>query len=96
MGDLAISLADAITVGIAVLAVGEIVASQVLARQASVNAIVVSLLFWEGIAMLACAAVIHARQDFFEFATMVSVIAIWMAGAAVGLLRAGVFDPPPE
>ena len=96
MTDQDISLSDAIAVGLTVLALAEIVASQVLSRQQSVKAIVVSLLFWEGIAMLACAAVIHARQEFFEFATIVAVIAIWMAGAAVGLLRAGVFDPPPE
>jgi hypothetical protein len=96
MTDQDISLTDVIAAVLAVLAIGEIVASQVLARRPSVNAIVVSLLFWEGIAMLGCAGVIHVRQEFFEFATIVSVIAIWMAGAAVGLLRAGVFDPPPR
>ncbi|MCE9521555.1 MAG: hypothetical protein K8S25_03890 [Alphaproteobacteria bacterium] len=87
---------DAIAAGLAVLAVAEIVASQIVARQPSAKLMVVSLLFWEGVAMLACACVIYVRQEIFEVATIVSVIAIWMAGAAVGLLRAGVFDPPPE
>ena len=43
--------------------------------------------------MLACAAVIYVRHDF-DVATIVAIIAIWMAGAGVGLLRAGVFDRP--
>jgi hypothetical protein len=52
-------------------------------------------LMWEGVAMLACAAVVYLRRDF-DLATIVAVIAIWMAGAAVGLLRAGVFDSSAE
>ena len=96
MNEQGISWIDAIAAGLAVLAVAEIVASQVFARQRTASTLVASLLLWEGIAMLACAGVIHARQEIFEFATIVSVVAIWMAGAAIGLLRAGIFDPPSE
>jgi hypothetical protein len=89
-------LTDVIAAALAAIAVAEIVASEMLARRQPMNLLVVSLLFWEGIAMFACASVSYLRQDFFEIATIVSVVAIWMAGAAVGLLRAGVFDPPPK
>jgi hypothetical protein len=40
--------------------------------------------------------VIYARAALFDVGTIVSVIAIWMAGAGVGLLRAGIFDRPVE
>jgi len=90
------SLIDAITAGLAVLAVAEIAASQFAARRRANNRLVASLLLWEGIAMLGCAGVIYVRREIFDIATVVSLIAIWMAGAAIGLLRAGVFDPPPE
>ena len=45
--------------------------------------------------MFACAGIVYVRQDF-GISTLVAMIAIWMAGAAVGLLRAGVFDAPRE
>jgi hypothetical protein len=90
------SLIDAIAAALAAVGVAEILAAQFLPRRQPMNLLVVSLLFWEGIAMLACASVIYIRQEFFDLATIVSVVAIWMAGAAVGLLRAGVFDPPPK
>ena len=96
MNGQAFSLIDAIAAALAAVAVAEIVASEMLARRQPINLLVVSLLFWEGIAMLACASVIYIRQEFFDAATVVSVVAIWMAGAVVGLLRAGVFDPPPK
>ena len=96
MSGQAFSLIDAIAAALAAIAVAEIVMAQFLARRQPMNLLVVSLLFWEGIAMLACASVIYIRQEFFDVATVISVVAIWMAGAAVGLLRAGVFDPPPK
>jgi hypothetical protein len=92
MADTGLSLFDFIAAGLAVLALGELVAARYFADQ---NKIIASLLLWEGVAMFACAGVICIRQDF-DLSTIVSLIAIWMAGAGVGLLRAGVFDAPPE
>ena len=90
------SLIDAVAAGLAMLAAGEIVAAQYFSTQAAARTkLIASLLLWEGVAMLACAAVIYVRRDF-DVATIVAIIAIWMAGAAVGLLRAGVFDRPAE
>ena len=90
------SLIDAVAVGLAMLAAGEIVAAQYFAGQFSARAkLIASLLLWEGVAMLACAAVIYVRRDF-DVATIVSIVAIWIAGAGIGLLRAGVFDRPVE
>jgi hypothetical protein len=86
------SLFDFIAAGLAVLALGELVAARYFADQ---NKLIASLLLWEGVAMFACAGVLYIRQDF-DLSTIVSLIAIWMAGAGVGLLRAGVFDAPPE
>ncbi len=95
-GDGGFSLIDAIAAGLAMLAAGEIVAAQYFANQNKLKTkLIASLLLWEGVAMLACAAIVYVRRDF-DVATIVSVIAIWMAGAAVGLLRAGVFDRPAE
>jgi hypothetical protein len=91
----ALSLTDAIAAGLAVLAAGEIAASRLFADQEK-HKLLTSLLFWEGIAMLAVAAVIYVRATIFDVSTIVAVIAIWMAGAAVGLLRAGIFDRPAE
>jgi hypothetical protein len=91
-----ISLIDAVAAGLAMLAAGEIVAAQYFSTHAAARTkLIASLLLWEGVAMLACAAVIYVRRDF-DVATIVAIIAIWMAGAAVGLLRAGVFDRPAE
>jgi len=92
MADPGLSLFDFIAAGLAVLALGELVAARYFADQ---NKLIASLLLWEGVAMFACAGVLYIRQDF-DLSTIVSVIAIWMAGAGVGLLRAGVFDAPPE
>jgi len=81
---------------LAVVAAGEVAAARLVAVRAEGRTkLVASLLFWEGIAMFACAGVVYLRQDF-GVATIVSVIAIWLAGAAVGLLRAGAFDAPRE
>jgi hypothetical protein len=92
MADSGLSLFDFIAAGLAVLALGELVAARYFDDQ---NKLIASLLLWEGVAMFACAGVIYIRQDF-DLSTIVSIIAIWMAGAGVGLLRAGVFDAPPE
>ncbi len=95
-GGEAFSLIDAIAAGLAVLAVGEIAAARFFAGQDNARSkLIASLLVWEGIAMLACACVLYVRRDF-DLSTIVSLIAIWMAGAGVGLLRAGVFDAPHE
>ena len=92
----AFSLIDAVVAGLAMLAAGEIVAARYFASHAEARTrLIASLLLWEGLAMLACAAVIYVRRDF-DVATIVAIIAIWMAGTAVGLLRAGVFDRPAE
>jgi hypothetical protein len=92
MAGTGLSLFDFIAAGLAVLALGELVAARYFADQ---NKLIASLLLWEGVAMFACAGVLYIRQDF-DLSTIVSLIAIWMAGAGVGLLRAGVFDAPPE
>ncbi len=90
------SIFDIIAAGLAVLAAGELAASQFFAsRPQGQSKLIASLLLWEGIAMFACAAVLFVRRDF-DVATIISLIAIWMAGAGVGLLRAGVFDAPRE
>jgi hypothetical protein len=57
--------------------------------------LIATVLFWEGIAMLACAAVLYVRQDL-SLTTIVSIVALWLAGGAVGLLRGGMFDAPRE
>lgn len=81
-----------VAAALAFVAAGEIAASRFVAAQAEERTrLVASLLFWEGIAMFACAGVIFIRQDF-GVATIVSLLSIWLAGAAVGLLRAGAFD----
>jgi uncharacterized membrane protein HdeD (DUF308 family) len=92
----AFSLIDAVAAGLAMLAAGELVAAQYFATHAEARTrLIASLLLWEGVAMLACAAVIYVRRDF-DVATIVAIIAIWMAGAGVGLVRAGVFDRPAD
>jgi uncharacterized membrane protein HdeD (DUF308 family) len=96
IGDIGVSLVDAIATGLAVLAAGEIVAAQYFATRVEARTrLIASLLMWEGVAMLACAAVIYYRRDF-DAATIVAVIAIWMAGAGIGMVRAGIFDRPAE
>ena len=90
------SIFDIVAAGLAVLALGEVVAARFFDGQDRPHSkLIASLLLWEGVAMLACAAVLYVRQDF-DVSTIVSIIAIWMAGAGVGLLRAGVFDAPRE
>jgi hypothetical protein len=90
------SIFDIVAAGLAVLALGELVAARIFSGQDTKQArLIASLLLWEGVAMLACAAVIYTRQNF-DVATIISLIALWMAGAGVGLLRAGVFDAPRE
>ena len=92
MADTGPSLFDLIAAGLAVLAIGEVVAARYFADS---NKLIASLLLWEGEAMLACGGVFYIRQNF-DMSTIVSLVAIWMAGAGVGLLRAGVFDAPRE
>ena len=92
MPDAGPTLIDIIAAGLAVLALGEVIAARYFADR---NKLIASLLLWEGVAMLACAGVLYTRQAF-DAPTIVSLIAIWMAGAGVGLLRAGVFDAPRE
>ncbi|MEQ1754854.1 MAG: hypothetical protein ABL973_12060 [Micropepsaceae bacterium] len=94
--DTTITLADAIAAGLAVVAFGEMVAAQYFSMQAAVHSrLIASLLLWEGFAMFACAFILHFRQDF-GVSTIVALVAIWMAGAGIGLLRAGFFDAPHE
>jgi hypothetical protein len=94
--DNVVTMYDAIAAGLAVLALGEVVAARFFDSQDRAQSkLIASLLLWEGVAMLACAAVVYIRQDF-DVSTIVSIIAIWMAGAGVGLLRAGIFDAPRE
>ena len=94
--DTGVSLADAVAAGLAVLAAGEFVASRYFDSTKGAQAqLIASLLMWEGIAMLACAGIIWVRQDF-GVSTIISLVSIWMAGAGVGLLRAGFFDAPHE
>jgi hypothetical protein len=57
--------------------------------------LIASLLLWEGFAMFACAFILHFRQEF-GVSTIIALVAIWMAGAGIGLLRAGFFDAPRE
>ena len=91
-----ISLSDAIAAGLAVVAAGEMLAARYFANQDTPQAkLIASLLLWEGFAMFACAGILHYRQEF-GVQTIISLVAIWMAGAGVGLLRAGFFDAPPE
>jgi len=94
--DNVVTMYDAIAAGLAVLALGEVVAARFFDSQDHAQSkLIASLLLWEGVAMLACAAVVYIRQDF-DVSTIVSIVAIWMAGAGVGLLRAGIFDAPRE
>jgi hypothetical protein len=86
------SLFDVVSAVLALLAAGELVAARFVAGQDKPRSqFIATLLFWEGIALLGCAAVLYIRQDF-DVATIVSLVALWLAGAAVGLLRGGVFD----
>ena len=97
MSDSGPSIFEIIAAGLAVAAVAEILAAQYFATRTELEKgpLIASLLLWEGIAMFACAGVLYMRQDF-GVATIISLVAIWMAGAAVGLLRAGVFDAPRD
>ena len=91
-----ISLSDAIAAGLAVVAAGEMFAARYFASLETAQArLISSLLLWEGFAMFACAGILHFRQDF-GVSTIVALIAIWMAGAGIGLLHAGFFDAPPK
>lgn len=94
--DPSFSLADMIAAGLLVLGVGEIVAARFFAaKQSARSSLIAALLFWEGLAMFAGASILIIRQDF-GFSTIVALVAIWMAGAGMGLLRAGIFDAPRE
>jgi hypothetical protein len=94
--DPSVSLADMIAAGLVMVGIGEIVAARYFAAQeAERSRLVAALLFWEGLAMFASAAILHVRQDV-DVSTIVALVAIWMAGAGMGLLRAGIFDAPRE
>ena len=95
MSEGGLSIFDFVAIGLAMAAVGEVVAGQFFANKPGTHKLIPHLLLWEGIAMFACAGVVYVRQDF-SLTTIIALIAIWMAGAAVGLLRAGVFDAPSE
>lgn len=85
-----------IATGLLVAGMGELVAARYFAIQdAGQSRLIAALLLWEGLAMFACALILHIRQDF-DFSTIVALIAVWMAGAGMGLLRAGIFDAPRE
>jgi hypothetical protein len=85
-----------IAVGLLVVGTGEIVAARFFAAQQTARStLIAALLFWEGLAMFAGASILIIRQDF-DLSTIVALVAIWMAGAGMGLLRAGVFDAPRE
>jgi hypothetical protein len=90
-----LSIFDFVAIGLAMAAVGELAAAQFFANRPGTNKLIPHLLLWEGIAMFACAGILYVRQDF-GVGTIVALIATWMAGAAVGLLRAGIFDTPRE
>jgi len=91
-----IGLFDIVALILAVAGAGEIIASRSSLIDTMPRArLVAALLFWEGIAMIAIAAVLYARQAF-DAATIVAVVAIWLAATAVAALRAGAFDPPRE
>jgi hypothetical protein len=90
------SIFDIIAIVLALIGAGEILAAQFVApHQGQRTKLIATLLFWEGIAMLACAGVLYVRQDL-SMTTIVSIVALWLAGAAVGLLRGGVFGGPQE
>lgn len=94
--DSPVSLADMIAAGLVMAGIGQIAAARYFTAQASERArLLAALLFWEGLAMFLCATILHVRQDF-DLSTIVALIAIWMAGAGMGLLRAGIFDAPRE
>ncbi len=94
--DTSISLPDIIAAGLTVVAAGEMLAALYFASHPSAQSgLISSLLFWEAIAMFFCAGILHFRQEF-GVSTVISLIAIWMAGAGIGLLRAGFFDAPPK
>jgi hypothetical protein len=85
-----------IAAGLALVGIGEIVASRTFSvRQTAQSSLAAALLFWEGLALCAGASILLVRQDF-GFSTIVALVAIWMAGAGMGLLRAGIFDAPRE
>jgi cell division protein FtsW (lipid II flippase) len=94
--DPSLSLADMISAGLVVAGAGELVAARYFAFQEEPRSqLIAALLLWEGLAMFVCATVLHWRQDF-GMSTVIALIAIWMAGAGMGLLRAGIFDAPHE
>jgi len=94
--DTSISLADVLAAGLLVVGIGEIVAARFFAAQQSARSgLIAALLFWQGLSMFAGACILIIRQDF-DFSTIVALVAIWMAGAGMGLLRAGIFDAPRE
>ena len=95
MSDGGLSVFNVVAIGLAMAGVGEIFAAQFFANRPGTHKLVPHLLLWEGVAMFACAGVVFIRQSF-DLSTIIAVIAIWMAGAAVGLLRAGMFDTPRE
>ena len=95
MGEGGLSVFDIVAVGLAFAAIGELAAAQFFANREGTNKLIPHLLLWEGIAMFACAVIVYMRQDF-GISTIIALVAIWMAGAAVGLLRAGIFDTPRE
>ena len=87
---------DIIAVVLALIGAGEIVAAQFVSpRLGPQTKLIATVLFWEGIAMLVCAGVLYVRQDL-SITTIVSIVALWLAGGAIGLLRGGVFDAPKE
>jgi hypothetical protein len=90
------SIIEIIAIVLALVGAGEILASQfVSSRLGPQTKLIATVLFWEGIAMLACAGVLYVRQDL-SMTTIVSIVALWLAGGAIGLLRGGVFDAPKE
>ena len=83
MTDAGPSIFDIVAAGLAVLALGEVVAARYFSGQSAAQSkLIASLLLWEGVAMLACAGVLFIRQDF-TVSTIVSIIA----------MRRGVLNP---
>lgn len=90
--DPTISLADGVAILLALAGIAEMFAARWFAAgEDTRQRLIASLLLWEGFAMFAGAFILHFRQDF-SFSTIVALIAIWLAGAGIGLLRSGVLD----
>ena len=96
MASESVSIVDIVAEVLALIGAGEVFASQIASSRRWPHArLTGAVLFWEGVAVLTCASVLYMRRDF-GLATIVSIVALWLAGGAVGLLRGGIFDKPQD